>query len=230
MNQNKNSFNPFIFILVMVISGIGFYQGMAFYKKYVYEARVLRQMVQRLQADSRVAEVLVSDVQFNPITEKHMTTIKFLEYNSQGEPMLPKYFTFQGNIIQFQSLVVRFDDVHITTANPLRGKSAYLFWKVFVLDGANTQEYEISRAHKIPDGYKIEGPATLLEQQIWQEFWNLALDPKAAKKLGIKNAQIEAPGTKFIAGNLYTIKIEHDGGLRIDVAQLPEVLKGERIP
>jgi hypothetical protein len=34
--------------------------------------------------------------------------------------------------------------------------------------------------------------------------------------MGIKNAQIEAPGTKFVPGLIYTIKIEHDGGLRID--------------
>jgi hypothetical protein len=48
--------------------------------------------------------------------------------------------------------------------------------------------------------------------------------------VGIKNAQIEAPGTVFIPGMLYTIKIEHDGGMRIDAAKLPEVLRGEKIP
>ena len=39
-----------------------------------------------------------------------------------------------------------------------------------------------------------------------------------------------APGTKFVPGKLYTIKIEHDGGLRIDVSPLPEILAGEKIP
>ena len=58
---------------------------------------------------------------------------------------------------------------------------------------------------------------------------HFALDRAAAKKMGIKNAQIEAPGTVFIPGTLYTIKIEHDGGLRIDAQPLPEILKGETI-
>ncbi len=48
--------------------------------------------------------------------------------------------------------------------------------------------------------------------------------------MGVKNAQIEAPGTKFIPGALYTIKIEHDGGIRIDVQALSAILTGERIP
>ena len=47
--------------------------------------------------------------------------------------------------------------------------------------------------------------------------------------MGIKNAQIEAPGTKFIKGILYTLKIEHDGGLRIDAQPLPKILQGEKL-
>ncbi len=43
--------------------------------------------------------------------------------------------------------------------------------------------------------------------------WIVARSYNAEK---IKNAQIEAPGTMFVPGNLYTIKIEHDGGLRIE--------------
>ena len=61
-------------------------------------------------------------------------------------------------------------------------------------------------------------------------FWKNALDSEYAKKQGIKNAQIEAPGTKFIPGLLYTIKIEHDGGMRIDATEIPAILKGEKIP
>jgi len=34
----------------------------------------------------------------------------------------------------------------------------------------------------------------------------------------------------FTPGILYTIKIEHDGGLRIDASQLSPILRGETIP
>ena len=67
------------------------------------------------------------------------------------------------------------------------------------------------------------------EKNIWKEFWRYALDPSYAKRRGVKNAQIEAPGTMFVPGTLYTIKIEHDGGMRIDAEVLPAILHGEYI-
>jgi len=174
--------------------------------------------------------LLVTGVNYDEKTKKSYTTIKFLEYDSDNRPLEPKYFTFSGNIIQFQSLVIRFDDALIRQGDMFKGKSAYLFWKVFMLDGANTQEFDITKANTIPEGYKLADTSFSLEQKFWEKFWEFALDPKKARGVGIKNAQIEAPGTMFVPGILYTIKIEHDGGMRIDTQPLPMILKGETIP
>lgn len=125
--------------------------------------------------------------------------------------------------------MVRFDDVHVKSGDPLRGKSAYLFWKAFILEGHKTQEFVITPINEIPAGYKIEGEATHYEREFWKEFWQYALDPDIARKKGIKNAQLEAPGTRFVPGLLYTLKIEHDGGIRIDVSHIPKILKGEKV-
>lgn len=200
------------------------------YMKYVHENKILKQVISRLEADSRLAEILVTGVNYGEKSKKTFTTIKFLEYDTKGLPLEPKYFTFSGNIIQFQSLVVRFDDIYVRKADKLRGKSIYLFRKVFMLDGKNTQEYDITKANEIPEGYKLYPVNDKFEKKIWENFWRFALDPKEANKMGIKNAQIEAPGTMFIPGMLYTIKIEHDGGMRIDASPLPRILKGEKIP
>jgi len=196
----------------------------------ISENRVLKEVIKNLEADSRVAEVLVTGVNYDDATGKRATTIKFLEYDIRGKPLQPRYFTFSGNIIQFQCLVVRFDNALIRKNDRLRGKSAYLFWKVFMLDGPNTQEYEITRAYEIPDGYRIDRPKTAFEERLWKDFWKYALASDTAAGAGVKNAQIEAPGTMFVPGMLYTIKIEHDGGLRIDASDLPHIVHGERIP
>ncbi|MCB9757238.1 MAG: hypothetical protein H6753_02295 [Candidatus Omnitrophica bacterium] len=229
MSEKKSIGKSFMRTVIFLIVGFLSFWGFHTYFNLNNEKRVLEEMVMRLSADSRIAQVIVSDVQFNPITNKHMTTIKFLEYDSQRHPLEPKYFTFSGNMIQFQSLVVRFDDLQIKKADALRGKSVYLFWKAFILDGTNTQEYVISPIAQIPQGYKAPGEHSRFENEIWQEFWTIALDPKKASQRGIKNAQIEAPGTKFIPGLVYTIKIEHDGGMRIDASEIPEILKGEKV-
>lgn len=101
--------------------------------------------------------------------------------------------------------------------------------KAFVLDGANTQEFDITKVNEVPGGYRISENASAFEQKLWQEFWNYALDPEKREYAGVKNAQIEAPGSMFLPGTIYTLKIEHDGGLRIDASPVPEILKGEKI-
>lgn len=217
-------------MLAVALSIFAIFFSIRFYFKYAQENKILKEVISRLEADSRIAEVLVTGVNYDEMKKKTETTVKFLEYNTEGRPLRPRYFTFSGNIIQFQSLVIRFDDIHIRGGDKLRGKSAYLFWKVFMLDGADTQEYEIAKVNQIPEGYKAERAKNNFEEKLWMEFWRYALNPDRAKKLGIKNAQIEAPGTLFIPGMLYTIKIEHDGGMRIDALPLPSILKGERIP
>ncbi len=217
----------FLIITIIIALSIGVTR---LYLKYVHENKILKEIIARLEADSRIAEVLVTGVNLDEKNKKTYTTIKFLEYNSKGRPLSPKYFTFSGNIIQFQSLVVRFNDIYVKKGSRLKGKSAYIFWKVFTLDGANTKEYEITKAKEIPAGYKIDKKTDPFENKFWENFWQYALNPQMRKISGIKNAQIEAPGTMFIPGMLYTIKIEHDGGMRIDISPLSPILRGERIP
>lgn len=230
IQKNKSVFASILTaVFVVLFAGI-LYLLYDYVTRFEKENRILKEIIDRLAADSRVAEALVTDVTFDPLLSKHKTTIKFLEYDAKGKPLAPRYFSFFGNIIQFQSLVVRFNDVYVKNGDALRGKSAYLFWKVFFLDGANTQQYEIAKVKSVPAGYKIEGNSNSYEVRFWQRFWEYALDPQMAHANGIKNAQIEAPGTKFLPGMIYTIKIEHDGGLRIDSAPIPNILKGEKIP
>ena len=193
------------------------------------ENQMLKKIIERLAADSRVAEVIVTGVKSDPRTKKTYTTIKFLEYNAKLNPLEPKYFTFSGNIIQFQSMVIRFDDFYVKKGHSLKGKSAYLFLKAFLLTDKGAETFDITKINEIPSGYQVEGAKNNFERRLWLRFWEYALNPIQARRAGIKNAQIEAPGTRFIPGMLYTIKIEHDGGLRIDSAPLSPILKNEKV-
>ena len=225
--KNLNSIKNILIIAVLLLIGFGVFR---MYSKYVLENEILKQIISRLEADSRVAEVLVTGVNYDEQKKKTFTTIKFLEYDSKGKPLEARYYTFTGNIIQFQALVIRFDDIHVRGADKLKGKSAYLFLKVFLLDGKNTVEYPVTEVNEIPAGYKLEGGDNAFEGELWENFWEYALNPDKKGSGGIKNAQIEAPGTMFIPGILYTIRIEHDGGLRIDTNRLSPILRGEKIP
>ena len=190
---------------------------------------VYQQMLDRLQAESRAAEVLVTSVNYDEASHRNLTTIKFVEYDATGNTLTPRYFTFSGNLIQFQSLVVRFEDKFVAAGDRFKGRSVYLFWKAFMLDGPRTQEFPITQVDEIPGGYKIPGKASGFENRFWGEFWRFAFDEQKDRNAGIKSVQIEAPGVVFIPGYLYTIHIEHDGGLRIDAKSLDPILRGEKI-
>ena len=215
-------------VIILIAAGSAiFYWHINYYQ---HRIELLNKVIERLSAESRIAQVMVTESGKDQNTGEILTTIKFLEYDAEQKPLKPKYFTFSGNIIQFQSLVIRFKDIHIRNAASLRNKSAYIFWKVFSLRGNQTEEYVINPISQIPTGYKIQGIKSKFEQKLWEKFWNYALNNTESDMVGVKNAQIEAPGTKFVAGTLYIIKIEHDGGIRIDTEPVPEIFKGEYIP
>lgn len=193
------------------------------------ENRQLKEMLKRLKADSRIAQIIVTKVNHDPLDNKTYTTIKFLEYDTQLNPLEPKYFTFSQNIIQFQSLVIRFDDFYVKRGHSLKGKSAYLFLKAFGLNQNGAEIYQINPVNEIPLGYSTGLAENRFEKNLWRKFWQYALNPEKAAQVGIKSAQIEAPGTKFIPGINYTLKIEHGGGLRIDAEPIPLIFQGEKI-
>ena len=207
----------------LIILAVLFFLFIGYFK--FREFMLFRQIIHNLKAESRIAEVLVTDSSLDEYTRKFTTTIKFLEYGVNGKPLKAKFFTFKGNLIQFQTLVVRFDDKYIEEGHRMKGKSIYFFLKAFVLDGKNTQEFVITPVDEVPDGYRVGNPPSAFEKQIWRKFWKYALDPNERKRIGIKNAQIEAPGSVFVPGTIYTLIIEHDGGIRIDARPIPDILK-----
>ncbi|MBI3252058.1 MAG: hypothetical protein HYZ52_01905 [Candidatus Omnitrophica bacterium] len=213
----KKALRNLIILAVFFLLFIGYFKFRDFL--------LLRQVIHNLKAESRIAEVLVTDSSLDEYTRKYTTTIKFLEYDVKGRPMKPRFFTFKGNLIQFQTLVARFDDKYVEQGHRLKGKSVYLFLEAFVLDGARTQEFTITPVDEIPEGYRVGDPPNALEREIWRHFWKVALEPAAREKIGLKNAQIEAPGSVFVPGTIYTLIIEHHGGIRIDTRPIPEILK-----
>lgn len=222
--------NGFKILIAAVIAGTVAY-SIFVVMKMLDERRMLREVIGRLNAETRLAEVLVTKSEYEESSKKIKTTIKFLEFDTKGKSLKPRYFTFKGNIIQFQSLVVRFEDPFVMSGDKLRGKSISLFLKAFVLDEQETQVFTITPTKGVPAGYQVftKEKQRQFEEKIWAGFWDYALDPKNRAQAGIKNAQIEAPGSLFLPGTIYRLVLEHDGGLRIDASPIPEILKGETV-
>jgi len=59
--------------------------------KFFQEFMTFRKIIQNLKAESRIAEVLVTDSSVDEYTRKYTTTIKFLEYDVNGQPLKPNF-------------------------------------------------------------------------------------------------------------------------------------------
>ena len=85
----------------------------------------LRQIVQRLTAERRVADVIVTDQQ--TVAGVVHTTILFVEYGRDGASLPARRFTIEGNMIHLDAMVVKFDGKFVEENDPLRGHSIALF-------------------------------------------------------------------------------------------------------
>ncbi len=76
----------FLFIVFCLIIAV-FWLVWRFNQEHVYQ-----QMLNRLQAESRAAQVLVTAVNYDEATRRNMTTIKFVEEDSAGNALAAKIF------------------------------------------------------------------------------------------------------------------------------------------
>ncbi len=218
-------------ILSLILLGIVGAGGWWFFQ-YQRETEVLRQIITRLTAEERIADVWVDDYVVGNEGKPKKIRLKVLEYSSDGKPLAPVYCDFSLNdVIHFEALVIRLNDDLITEG---KGKSVYLFRRAFALDekGNTYESCDLNSPMEVPGGYRLgltERKLSKIEKDYWRSFWSFALDEKRRRDAGIKTAQIEAPATRFIPDKIYRLILEHDGGMRIQVSKVPEILKGEHV-
>lgn len=216
-----------IVILASLVAAV--YLGYEYYEK-MREAQVLRAMISRLTGEERVAEVWVKEYKRDSAGRPERVTLKILEKNADGNPLAPVLCTFSlSDIIHFEALVIRLTDKLVMEGD---GKSIYLFRRAFALqEGGNTYEScDINEPMEVPEGYALgdtDRYVSQVEQKYWRLFWTYALDANSREAAGVKNAQIEAPATRFVSNVIYRIILEHDGGLRIEATPIPDILKDE---
>src|SRR5690606_1901519 len=88
----------------------------------------LQQAIERLTAESRVAEIYVVDqvragelVEGKP-AETDLTTLDFIEIDREGHPLPSRRVTVKGTTPRFEGLVIMFDHEHVAMGDALRGK------------------------------------------------------------------------------------------------------------
>jgi hypothetical protein len=184
----------------------------------------LKQVIQRLNGERRVADVVVTDQR--TVDGSLKTTLLFVEYARDGSALPAKRFTFDGNMAHVDAMVIKFDGKFVEDNDPLRGRSIALFTRLFGDKQAPEKGFRIDEPDKIPHVYRGSDPYVMeFERELWSNFWKLADDESYRKKMGVRIAQGEGVWTKFNPDRLYTLTLESDGGLNITSSPLKGIYR-----
>lgn len=208
-----------LMILLMIgAAGLWWYQGQtATARKMAQleaEKRELQQVVSRLSAEKRVADVLVK----KQWTENGVlkTRLLFVEYARDGSALPAREFTLEGKMVHVDALVIKFDRDFVKKDDPLRGHSLALFTRIYGDHQTPADAPVIDKPDQIPAFYQGASPADVaFENELWHNFWRLTDDENYRKEKGVRVAQGEAVWLPFEPGRLYTITLEAAGGLNM---------------
>ncbi|GIW95361.1 MAG: hypothetical protein KatS3mg110_3402 [Pirellulaceae bacterium] len=191
------------------------------------EIRQLTEKVERLETSlrllkvtHRVARLSILDQTTDPETGRTFTLVRFEEINDEGRPLgQPRDFRIEGDVIYLDSWVVKFEDKYIEQADIDRSTSLVLFRRIFGEHQQPKDGFELDQQGLRPLAYAQGGAMTEFERRIWEDFWNIANDPKKAAELGIRAAHGEAPSIKARKGMVYRVVLRASDGLSISAEQ-----------
>ena len=176
------------------------------------EKRELEQVVVRLNAESRVADVIVTEQKAD--SDGTATTLLFVEYDRTGTAMPPREFKVRGREIHVDAQVIEFEQDFVMKGDPLRGHAIALFTRMYGNEQSPQTAPTIDPPGGVPTYYADPAkPATAFEAKLWQRFWDLEKDPALQKESGVKVAVGKGVWGPFEPGKLYTITLGADGNL-----------------
>jgi hypothetical protein len=179
-------------------------------EKLTEQKQQLEQFIDRLQADRRLAKILVRDQKI--VNGKLQNTLLFVEYRPDGSAMDTREFVITGEETHIDAQVVKFKDQYVKDNDALRGKSIMLFVRIYGADQAPSEGLAIDSPGQIPDIYRgTDAQVSKFDQDLWAKFWDLYNDQSAREARGIRGLHGEGLYGRFEPGHVYTITIRPDG-------------------
>ena len=221
-------------VLLIVLGSASFFAYERFTERQALIARQAEELkeqeriIDRLTRSTRVAQAVVVK-RWTEADGRVMSRVRFVELDEAGQELFRKDVIVEGETVYFDALVLKFDQELVGKADALKGRSVLLFRRIFgehqrPSDGAPLDEGGVDG---VPDIYRVDDEPSSIEVDWWTDFWKYANDPKTAEEAGVRVAQGEAPYTRMEEGKIYTLSLDHAGGLNIGASKVPAVLLDE---
>jgi len=173
-----------------------------------------RQMIERLSRSHRIAHLKVTDQQSSADGSVISTSVLFIELDDQGTELARQYFTVPGDTVFVDAWTIKFDADAVAMGDPMRGRSLVLLRRIYSEQMTPADGEAIDTPGAIPPGYAASEQGQF-EQRLWETFWELASNPDAASRMGVRVAQGEAVYKPVQLGQRFELVADAIGGLSL---------------
>jgi hypothetical protein len=140
------------------------------------------------------------------------TTIRFTEVDDTGKPVnLSRELTLPGQVVYFDTLVIKFNDHFIEQGDPFKGHALMLFRRIFSSTMRAEDGFVIDKEGQAPEVYTERQATSEFEKDLWKRFWDLANDEKLAKERGVRAIHGDAPYMRLEPDRVYEICLRSTG-------------------
>ena len=147
------------------------------------------------------------------------TTIRFTEVDDTGKPVnSSRELTLPGQVVYFDTLVIKFDDHFIEQGDPLKGQALMLFRRIFSSTMRPEDGLVIDVQGQAPEVYAERQAPNSFEKDLWKRFWELANDEKLARERGVRAIHGDAPYMRLEPNRVYEVCLRSTGEVIITPA------------
>jgi hypothetical protein len=198
----------------------------------------LRESIARLSEEKPCARIMVDAVEDDRETGQTVIHMRWLDTDASWTPRpgaRMKNLKVVGREAYFDTYQIVFDRDRIQEGDPLRGRTLTLFSKVYGSDQKPSEGQPLDMpgsvagidsglpSDVVPVAYRTSPePPSDLETRLWSRFWDLCLDPDAAKEEGVRTVQGTAVHKPMVAGMEYRLSINNQGQIFFDGPMRPD--------
>ncbi|MFT3785312.1 MAG: hypothetical protein QM770_03990 [Tepidisphaeraceae bacterium] len=208
--------------------------GLMFYRMQTEKDRQIKEqaikieqqklVIDRLGADRRVADLIVTKQTPGGVGSRPTTEVLFQEYDRDGKPLAPRFFTVDNDVIHVSGLVIKFEQKYVEEGTDLRGRSILLFDKIYGDHEGRDHGQPLDKPGQAPRIYQTaytSPDVQKFEQDLWGKFWTMTNDESLRKSLGVDVAFGQSVFTKFLPGKRYTVRLQNNGAAILEEGDLP---------
>jgi hypothetical protein len=196
-------------VAVIFVAGTLFY-GTKTVHDLLGENKKLKQSLATLTHEDQIGYAKV--VRQETRDGKFYTVIRFVETarDDQLKKVLEKEYEIEGDTVHFDALIVTFSDRAVMGG---KERSLYLWRRVYGENMSPAEGFAIEEEGLTPVRYAdLLRRLHLSEQKLfWSAVWDLANDPEALQRYGIKAVYGNAVYKKMRPGLIYVFKISAGG-------------------